>query len=115
MFPVVIDLGTWDLPLFGEIPVFLPTYGLLFATAVLIGWAWFGRRARGLGIPDDQVFNTPALLRPANVHLDDANEWADKVHQLFRHRTLGDSNLSGPLPVFWNFLLIDLPLPEKKG
>lgn len=57
MFPVIIDFGTWDLPLLGETQVFLPTYGLLFATSVLLAWAWFGRRARQIGIPDDQVFN----------------------------------------------------------
>jgi phosphatidylglycerol:prolipoprotein diacylglycerol transferase len=57
MFPVVFDLGTWNLPLLGETPVFLPTYGLLFATSVLIAWAWFGRRARQIGIADDRVFN----------------------------------------------------------
>jgi phosphatidylglycerol:prolipoprotein diacylglycerol transferase len=36
---------------------FIPTYGLFFATAVLIGWAWFVRRGRSLGVPEDQLFN----------------------------------------------------------
>lgn len=36
---------------------FLPTYGLLFATAVLLAWWWFQRRARGMGLPDERVFN----------------------------------------------------------
>ena len=31
MFPVLIDLGTWKLPLLGETPIFLPSYGVLFA------------------------------------------------------------------------------------
>lgn len=36
---------------------FLPTYGLLFATAVLVGWLWFTRRARSLGLDADSIFN----------------------------------------------------------
>ena len=63
-------------------------------------------------IPDGQVFDTPALLHPANPHLNDAAEWADKVHKLVRPHARGDTNLSGPLPVFWNFLLLDPPLPD---
>ena len=31
MFPLLIDFGTYDLPLVGETHLFLPTYGVLFA------------------------------------------------------------------------------------
>jgi phosphatidylglycerol:prolipoprotein diacylglycerol transferase len=55
--PLLIDLGTVDLPLFGPTHLFLPTYGLLFATGVTLAWVWFGRRGRVLGLPDDKVFN----------------------------------------------------------
>lgn len=57
MFPTLIDLGMWDLPFFGETHLFLPTYGALFAAAVLVAWWWFTRRARTLGIPEDTLFN----------------------------------------------------------
>jgi len=57
MFPVLIDLGTWDLPLLGETPIFLPTYGVLFALSVLIAWGWFVKRARTLDIDDERLFN----------------------------------------------------------
>jgi phosphatidylglycerol:prolipoprotein diacylglycerol transferase len=57
VFPVVVDLGTWDLPLLGPTPVFLPTYGLLFAASVVLAWYWFTRRARTLGIADEPLFN----------------------------------------------------------
>jgi phosphatidylglycerol:prolipoprotein diacylglycerol transferase len=55
--PLLIDLGTVDLPLLGPTHLFLPTYGVLFALGVTLAWIWFGRRARGLGLPDEQVFN----------------------------------------------------------
>ncbi len=57
MLPILIDLGTYDLPLIGETHLFLPTYGVLFATGVLAAWWWFMRRARGFGIPEERLFN----------------------------------------------------------
>ncbi|MCP3982274.1 MAG: prolipoprotein diacylglyceryl transferase [bacterium] len=57
MFPVVFDLGTFDLPFLGETRLFLPTYGMLFAIAVLSAWWLFSRRAAAMGIPEEQRFN----------------------------------------------------------
>ncbi len=57
MFPILIDLGSWNLPFLGETPIFLPTYGALFAGSVVLGWWWFGRRTRGLDIDADTLFN----------------------------------------------------------
>lgn len=57
MFPVLIDLGTFDLPLLGETHLFLPSYGLLFALGVLAAWMWFMRRAVSIGLDRDRVFN----------------------------------------------------------
>jgi phosphatidylglycerol:prolipoprotein diacylglycerol transferase len=57
MFPVLIDLGRHDLPLLGETHLFLPTYGVMFAGGAVLAWIWFLRRARRLGVPDDQLFN----------------------------------------------------------
>lgn len=57
MFPILIELGRFELPLFGETHLFLPSYGALFAVAVLIAWSWFMRRARSLGLPEEQLFN----------------------------------------------------------
>jgi phosphatidylglycerol:prolipoprotein diacylglycerol transferase len=57
MFPVLIDLGTWNLPFIGETPVFLPTYGFLFAISVVAGWSWFARRGRTLGVDPEVQFN----------------------------------------------------------
>jgi phosphatidylglycerol:prolipoprotein diacylglycerol transferase len=50
--PVLIDLGR-----FGETDLFLPTYGTLFALAVLLAWWWFMRRARKLGVAEESLFN----------------------------------------------------------
>lgn len=57
MFPTLIDLGTHDLPLLGEQHLFLPTYGFLFALGVVLAWVWFMRRAKGMGLPEDRLFN----------------------------------------------------------
>jgi len=57
MFPVLIDFGKHELPFVGETHLFLPTYGLLFAIAVLLAWLWFTRRARSLGLEDETLFN----------------------------------------------------------
>lgn len=57
MFPILVDLGRHDLPLLGERHLFLPTYGFLFAVAVLVAWWWYMRRARSLGLPEDKLFN----------------------------------------------------------
>ena len=57
MFPIIIDFGTWNLPLLGETPIFLPTYGLLFVISLMAAWWWFMRRARGMGLPEETLFN----------------------------------------------------------
>ena len=57
MFPTLIDFGTHDLPLLGEQHLFLPTYGFLFALGVVAAWIWFMRRAKGLDLPEDRLFN----------------------------------------------------------
>ena len=57
MFPTLLDFGTHELPWLGETHLFLPTYGVLFATAALVcGW-WFLRRGKQLGHPEDELFN----------------------------------------------------------
>jgi len=67
MFPRVFDFGTYDLPIIGETTLALPTYGLLFAISVICGWYWFTRRARGLGIPDDPLFNLTFYTLVASI------------------------------------------------
>lgn len=57
MHPILIDLGTHDLPLLGEKHLFLPSYGVLFACGVLIAWVWLMRRAGSMGLDRDEVFN----------------------------------------------------------
>jgi phosphatidylglycerol:prolipoprotein diacylglycerol transferase len=57
VFPTLIDLGRFELPLLGERHLFLPTYGFLFATGVVLAWIWFTRRARSLGLPEERVFS----------------------------------------------------------
>lgn len=58
MHPILIDFGSYDLPLVGRTHLFLPTYGVLFATGALIAWWWFMRRVRMIGIENEEkVFN----------------------------------------------------------
>lgn len=53
MHPFLFDLGTYDLPLLGEIHLRLPAYGVLVATALVVGWIWIARRAMRRGIDVD--------------------------------------------------------------
>ena len=57
MHPILVDFGTHDLPLLGPTHLFLPTYGVLFATATLLAWWWFLRRARTLHVDPERAFN----------------------------------------------------------
>jgi phosphatidylglycerol:prolipoprotein diacylglycerol transferase len=57
MFPVLIDFGRYDLPLLGETHLFLPTYGVLFASGALLAWWWFIRRGRTIEVVDEKLFN----------------------------------------------------------
>ncbi len=61
--------------------------------------------------PDADIY-IPRFERPPCPHEDDMAEWTDKVHWLVWPNTQGDANLSGPLPVIWNFMLLGLPLPD---
>ncbi len=57
MFPVLIDLGNWNLPFLGETHLFLPTYGVLYACGAVIAGLWVIRRGRSLGISQEHMFN----------------------------------------------------------
>jgi phosphatidylglycerol:prolipoprotein diacylglycerol transferase len=57
MHPILIDFGTYNLPLFGSTHLFLPTYGVIFAIGALAAWSWFVARANRLGLPQEPVFN----------------------------------------------------------
>jgi phosphatidylglycerol---prolipoprotein diacylglyceryl transferase len=57
MHPILIDFGTYDLPLLGTTHLTLPTYGVIFALGALAAWSWFVARARRLALPQEPVFN----------------------------------------------------------
>ena len=57
MHPILIDFGTFDLPLLGTTHLFLPSYGAVFALGALAAWSWFVARARRLDLPQEPVFN----------------------------------------------------------
>lgn len=54
VFTVAHDV---DLPWIGKTDLFLPSYGLLFATATVVAWFWFMRRARSIDAPPETIFN----------------------------------------------------------
>ena len=57
MHPILIDFGTFVLPLLGTTHLFLPSYGVIFALGALAAWSWFVARARRLDLPQEPVFN----------------------------------------------------------
>ncbi|NQT17440.1 MAG: hypothetical protein HQ582_32090 [Planctomycetes bacterium] len=62
--------------------------------------------------PDDQLL--PKFKRLENTHADAYDSWVEKVHWMVWPNSEGHGNLSGPLPPFWNLLLVDLPLPNGR-
>ncbi len=50
MHPYLLDFGLRRLPLVGQVHLFIPTYGVLVATAMLVGWFWTLRNARRAGL-----------------------------------------------------------------
>ena len=62
----------------------------------------------------DADIYVPHLERPPCPHTEDMAQWTERVYRMIRPNTHGDTNLSGPLPVFWNFMLLELPLPDGK-
>jgi phosphatidylglycerol:prolipoprotein diacylglycerol transferase len=57
LYPNQIDLGSFTLPILGEVRLTLPSYGVMFALGAIAAWFWFMRRGRTLGIDDDVLFN----------------------------------------------------------
>ncbi len=55
MHPTLIDFGELKLPFFGPVHFALPTYGICVATAVIIAWLWFTRRAAQDGVDPDHA------------------------------------------------------------
>ena len=63
-------------------------------------------------LTDVQAATTPARLD--DPHVDDRDEWTERVRRTLWPYTEGQSDIAGPLQIFWNLLLIDLPLPDGK-
>lgn len=57
MHPILVDFGWHVLPILGNTHLFLPTYGLLFATGAMVAWWWFVKRAEGMGLPTETISN----------------------------------------------------------
>jgi len=57
MHPILIELGTHDIPGLGTTHLFLPTYGVMFAAGALAAWYWFVARAIRIELPREPVFN----------------------------------------------------------
>jgi phosphatidylglycerol:prolipoprotein diacylglycerol transferase len=51
VYPYLLDLGRVNLPLLGETHLYLPTYGVFFALAVLAGWLIWITLLRREGVP----------------------------------------------------------------
>ncbi len=63
-------------------------------------------------LSDAQAATKPARL--SDPHADDVTEWTEKVRWMIWPYTEGQSDIAGPLQIFWNLLLIDIPLPDGK-
>ena len=57
MHPILVDFGWHDLPLIGRTHLYLGTYGVLFASAALVGWLLWIRIARRDGLDVDRLMD----------------------------------------------------------
>ena len=57
MHPILVDFGTFDLPVLGSTHLFVASYGVIFAAGALTAWWWFVARGRRLGLAQESVFN----------------------------------------------------------
>jgi hypothetical protein len=64
------------------------------------------------GLTDTQALTTPKRLE--DPHVEDRDEWTERVQWTIWPHTEGQSDIAGPLQIFWNLMLIDLPLPNGK-
>lgn len=55
MFPRLLDFGHVDLPLFGEVHLYIPTYGATLALAVVLAWVLWMRILKRDGLPTDRA------------------------------------------------------------
>ena len=63
-------------------------------------------------LTDDKAASTPD--RPRNPHLHDQAAWEKRVKRMVNPNTQGQSDISGPLVVYSNLMLKQLPLPDGR-
>ena len=61
---------------------------------------------------DEQAASLPE--RPRNPHKFEEEEWSARVRRMVNPNTDGQSDISGPLVVYSNLLLKQLPLPDGR-
>jgi len=54
--PYLLDWGTRELPFVGPVRLAVPTYGVIFAMALVGAWWWFARRVARLGLSEERVW-----------------------------------------------------------
>ena len=52
--------------------------------------------------------------RPRNPHEHEEEEWSARVRRMVNPNTYGQSDISGPLVVYSNLMLKQLPLPDGR-
>ncbi len=63
-------------------------------------------------LTDEDASSNPE--RPRNPHQFEEAEWSARVRRMVNPNTEGQSDISGPLTVYSNLMLKQLPLPDGR-
>ncbi len=99
-------LDIMNAPLHGKVPIDV--------VSTVLRREWEGiRLMKELELlTDEQAATRPE--RPRNPHEHEEEEWSARVRRMVNPNTYGQSDISGPLVVYSNLMLKELPLPDGR-
>jgi hypothetical protein len=99
-------LDLTNAPLHGRVPIDV------VSTALRREWEGIRLMKELELLTDEQAASLPE--RPRNPHKFEEEEWSARVRRMVNPNTDGQSDISGPLVVYSNLLLKQLPLPDGR-
>jgi hypothetical protein len=99
-------LDLTNAPLHGRVPIDV------VSTALRREWEGIRLMKELESLTDEQAASLPE--RPRNPHKFEEEEWSARVRRMVNPNTDGQSDISGPLVVYSNLLLKQLPLPDGR-
>ena len=99
-------LDLLNAPLHGKVPVDV------ISTVLRREWEGIQLMKNLQLLTDAQAATQPE--RPRNPHQHEEKEWSARIKAMVNPNTFGQSDISGPLVVYSNLMLKQLPLPDQR-